>query len=299
MSSSSRFTREARALDPRIKNIVVDEIQKVPSLLDEIQSLYDEHKTRFQIFLTGSSARRLRRQSANLLPGRSHTFRLSPVCLWEAAGPERVHWPGAEPATRANVLAAVEWLATDSRRDDLAVFVFLGQGGPLGDKSDRRCYFTTDSVFKDRARTAVAAAEIGERLQKLESRRFCAFLDVNFKGFVADKTVVEPTLGESPYRELLGEDKADEHASSLPGRVAFLATNGLSGSLDHFLGNDAAALLVIDLGTAAPSDPLLPDWAPLVLTPVLTPYSYFYSCSYSYSYSLLKILHGKYEYEYE
>ena len=34
--------REARALPPRIKSIVVDEIQKVPALLDEVQALYDE-----------------------------------------------------------------------------------------------------------------------------------------------------------------------------------------------------------------------------------------------------------------
>ena len=89
------FGREARAL--RTKSIVVDEIQKVPALLDEVQSLYDEHRSRFQIYLTGSSARQLRRGSANLLPGRCHIFRLAPVCLWECSGPERVSWPGGEP----------------------------------------------------------------------------------------------------------------------------------------------------------------------------------------------------------
>ena len=78
----------------------MDEIQKVPALLDEVQSLYDAHKSRFQIYLTGSSARRLRRYSSNLLPGRSHTFRLVPVCLWETEGPQRTEWPGAEPGPR-------------------------------------------------------------------------------------------------------------------------------------------------------------------------------------------------------
>jgi len=97
----SRFGREARALSGRVRNLVVDEIQKVPDLLDEIQSLYDETKTRFQIFLTGSSARQLRRHSANLLPGRCHTFRLGPVCQWETATPERIAWPGAGPGAAA------------------------------------------------------------------------------------------------------------------------------------------------------------------------------------------------------
>jgi len=50
----SAFGREARALPRRTRNILVDEIQKVPALLDEVQNLYDEAKTRFQIFLTGA-----------------------------------------------------------------------------------------------------------------------------------------------------------------------------------------------------------------------------------------------------
>lgn len=77
------FGREVRALPARVKNVVLDEIQKVPALLDEVQSLYDAQKRRFEIYLTGSSARRLRRHSANLLPGRCQVFRLSPVCRWE------------------------------------------------------------------------------------------------------------------------------------------------------------------------------------------------------------------------
>lgn len=48
-----------------------------------MQALYDENRRARQFFLTGSSARRLRRGAANLLPGRSHVFRLHPVCRWE------------------------------------------------------------------------------------------------------------------------------------------------------------------------------------------------------------------------
>ncbi|MFQ5652520.1 MAG: ATP-binding protein [bacterium] len=80
------FTRELQALPGDISHVVVDEIQKVPALLEEVQFLYDRDKTRFQFFLTGSSARKLRSRSANLLPGRAHVSPLFPVALCEEAG---------------------------------------------------------------------------------------------------------------------------------------------------------------------------------------------------------------------
>ena len=59
--------------------VFIDEIQKVPALLDDVQLLYDEAPDRYSFLLTGSSARQLRRGSASLLPGRSHQHILSPV----------------------------------------------------------------------------------------------------------------------------------------------------------------------------------------------------------------------------
>src|SRR5207248_5022929 len=64
----------------------------------------------------------------------------------------------------------------------------------------------------------------------LKSRKFVALLDIDFKGY-NDKTVLDPSLGGTPYREFLGDDGTDEH-NFLPGRTIFLATNGLSVSLD-------------------------------------------------------------------
>jgi C-terminal peptidase prc len=135
----------------------------------------------------------------------------------------------SKPATRQNILDALEWLAKESRPDDLTLFVFIGEGGSLGARGERRCYFATDSTVKDRAANAVAAADIGKRLEKLTSRKFCAFIDITFKGFEA-ATVPEATLGHAPYSEFLGDDSEDHNF--LPGRTAFLATNGLSVSLD-------------------------------------------------------------------
>lgn len=49
--------------------VIIDEIQKVPELLDEVHLLIEETDIRF--LLTGSSARRLKEQGVNLLGGRA------------------------------------------------------------------------------------------------------------------------------------------------------------------------------------------------------------------------------------
>ncbi len=72
------LVRELEA-DQDLRNVVIDEIQKVPSLLEDVQHVYDSNPNALQFFITGSSARQLKRGSANLLPGRVHTYHLSPV----------------------------------------------------------------------------------------------------------------------------------------------------------------------------------------------------------------------------
>jgi len=56
--------------------IVIDEVQKVPLLLDEVHRLIEERSLRF--LLTGSSARKLKRGQANLLAGRAAQAELFP-----------------------------------------------------------------------------------------------------------------------------------------------------------------------------------------------------------------------------
>ncbi len=59
--------------------VFVDEIQKLPLLLDEIHLLIEKYKKRIRFLLTGSSARKLRREGANMLAGRAWEFRLHPL----------------------------------------------------------------------------------------------------------------------------------------------------------------------------------------------------------------------------
>lgn len=65
--------------------IILDEVQKVPVILDVVQDLIDGGKANF--ILTGSSARKLRRGAQiNLLPGRLVAFRMDPFSLQEFPG---------------------------------------------------------------------------------------------------------------------------------------------------------------------------------------------------------------------
>lgn len=62
--------------------VILDEVQRVPAILDVAQDLIDRKKAKF--ILTGSSARKLRRGTqVNLLPGRVVAFRMNPFNLAE------------------------------------------------------------------------------------------------------------------------------------------------------------------------------------------------------------------------
>ncbi|NBW83389.1 ATP-binding protein, partial [bacterium] len=63
--------------------IVIDEVQKVPKLLDVVHSMIETEKVLFA--LTGSSARKLKHGQANLLAGRSFSFHLYPLSVPELA----------------------------------------------------------------------------------------------------------------------------------------------------------------------------------------------------------------------
>lgn len=67
---------------PEAKDIVIDEVQKIPALLDMVHLLIEEKKDR-RFILTGSSARKLKRGGANLLGGRALYCTLHPFMAVE------------------------------------------------------------------------------------------------------------------------------------------------------------------------------------------------------------------------
>ena len=69
--------------------VIIDEIQKVPGLLDEVHWLIENEKISF--ILCGSSARKLKRVGANLLGGRAWKFHFYPLVYPEIKNFELIH----------------------------------------------------------------------------------------------------------------------------------------------------------------------------------------------------------------
>jgi len=65
--------------------VIIDEIQKVPALLDEVHRLIEARRN-LQFILTGSSPRKLKRKSSNLLGGRASIRHFHPLTAMELAG---------------------------------------------------------------------------------------------------------------------------------------------------------------------------------------------------------------------
>jgi predicted AAA+ superfamily ATPase len=61
--------------------IIIDEVQKIPEILNEVHRLIE--KFRYKFILTGSSARKLRRKGPNLLAGRALTYNMYPLTVSE------------------------------------------------------------------------------------------------------------------------------------------------------------------------------------------------------------------------
>jgi predicted AAA+ superfamily ATPase len=107
-----RLELELRAAPDSLRLVLLDEVQRVPRLLDVVQVLHDAAPRRFRFLLSGSSARQLRRGQANLLPGRVQVQHLHPLLAKElgsafdldralAHGTLPGIWSEADPALRA------------------------------------------------------------------------------------------------------------------------------------------------------------------------------------------------------
>ena len=72
------FKRQVQSLSPETTHVILDEVQKIPSILDDVHWLIENGSPKRQFVLTGSSARKLKFGGANLLAGRAFVRYLFP-----------------------------------------------------------------------------------------------------------------------------------------------------------------------------------------------------------------------------
>ncbi len=82
MRDGDAFRQEVEAL-PKGSWVVIDEVQKLPTLLNDVHDMLSADPRHLRFALTGSSARKLRRADVNLLAGRAVTRGFFPLTLAE------------------------------------------------------------------------------------------------------------------------------------------------------------------------------------------------------------------------
>jgi C-terminal peptidase prc len=131
----------------------------------------------------------------------------------------------SQPATHAGVVKALQWLSDKAGKDDLVIFGFFGVGAP---HREQACYLCSDSTIKGRAKDALIPEEIAHEMNRLKSQKFCAFIDVNFKGLEAGKDAPAEADPEKIYQEYFGNEKDEDELPTKVGRIVFAANDGLS-----------------------------------------------------------------------
>ena len=170
LSRNPALIREALA--PETTLVVIDEIQRMPVLLNEVHLMIEEYGIRF--LLTGSSARALRRKGVNLLGGRARSRTLHPFVR-------------AELGERFDLNRALEYgllppiFLSDAPAEDLAAYA--------GD------------YLKEEVAAEGAVRNIGAFSRFLEVAAFAHGEMINFASMAGDAQVPASTVRE--YYEIL------------------------------------------------------------------------------------------------
>ena len=165
LSRNPGLIREALADDTTV--VVIDEIQKMPELLNEVQLMIERYGVRF--LLTGSSARSLRRKGVNLLGGRAWSRSLHPFVRIELG--ERFD---LNRALEHGLLPPVFF--SDSPEEDLAAY--------------------SGDYLKEEIAAEAAVRNIGAFSRFLETAAHAHGELINFSAMAADAQVPVSTVRE-------------------------------------------------------------------------------------------------------
>lgn len=132
--------------------------------------------------------------------------------------PDRAKLLTSDNASRDSIIKAIEAAVEATEKNDLLIIAFFGRGSSVADKP---CFFTPESVFKDRAKTSLTPNELEPAFKKIKGQKLLLLMDVAYKGFDAgEEKVVEPSV--APYIKLVFGDDDREDASLQTERVLVL-----------------------------------------------------------------------------
>lgn len=167
MRRPETFRSRIEAL-PKGSWVVVDEVQRMPALLDEVHALLAESGARYRFALSGSSARKLRRLEVNLLAGRAITRNFFPLTAAELdfdVGLDDMLATGCLPMVRKDPDAAIDIL-------DAYVSTYL----------------------REEVQQEALTKDIGGFARFLEVAALCNGQVVNIAGVARDAGVARPTV---------------------------------------------------------------------------------------------------------
>lgn len=179
--------------------VVIDEVQKLPSILDEVHRLIQKKRVTF--LLTGSSARKLRHGGANLLAGRAREARLFPLISREI--------------------------------DDFDLLRLINHGGlpEIYDSSeadeDLAAYVST--YLREEIKAEAVTRNVGAFAEFLDVIAVANGQEVNYEGFASDLQVSPGTLKN--YLQILDDTLI---GFSLPGYRKTIKRKAISRS-KHYL----------------------------------------------------------------
>jgi predicted AAA+ superfamily ATPase len=159
--------RIAQELGPGDRVVVIDEVQRLPELLNEVHRLIETRGIRF--LLTGSSARKLRRGGVNLLGGRARTKYLHPLTYRELGDRFNLN-----SAIERGLLASIYF--SDDPQADLKAYAGL--------------YLQQEIVAEGATRNVPAFSRF------LRVAAFCNGTIVNFTNVASDAQVARTTVYE-------------------------------------------------------------------------------------------------------
>ena len=172
LSLSRDPSRIGQELTPQDRIVVIDEIQRLPHLLNEVHRLIETQGVHF--LLTSSSARKLRRGGVNLLGGRARTKYLRPFTYKELGDRFDLH-----RAIERGLLPSIYF--SDDARADLEAYTGL--------------YLQQEIVAEGATRNIPAFSRF------LKAAAFCNGTIVNFTNVANDAQVARTTIYE--YFEIL------------------------------------------------------------------------------------------------